>query len=253
MSLSVFFSWPQAAIIEQVNLSLEEAVAVAFDHQPELELLEEETKSARALTMIDSAWPSAEVEVPIEGLGFTELVRQNGPEYSPGLTQLLPFPGKLSLKSDIRETYQQEASLRLEQKKLLPAAQAKKAYLKRLLSQQLVYFLAQSLETLSDVQQNALAHYSLAAMPYSEVLRIKIDMSFAQGRLRPVLMTAPIAVLGLVPLIFAQGPGAEVQRPLAIVVIGGLLNFTTLTMLVLPVFYQWMIRKKAIKKSRPDQ
>lgn len=57
-------------------------------------------------------------------------------------------------------------------------------------------------------------------------------------RLRPVLMTASIAALGLIPLLFATGPGSEVQKPLAIVVIGGLLTATTLTLLVLPALFQ---------------
>jgi cobalt-zinc-cadmium resistance protein CzcA len=59
-------------------------------------------------------------------------------------------------------------------------------------------------------------------------------------RLRPVLMTALVALLGLVPLAFAQGIGSEVQRPLAVVVIGGLVSSTFLTLVVLPVLYQWM-------------
>ncbi|HRD01459.1 MAG TPA: CusA/CzcA family heavy metal efflux RND transporter [Candidatus Saccharicenans sp.] len=66
----------------------------------------------------------------------------------------------------------------------------------------------------------------------------------SQRRLRPVLMTATTTLLGLVPLVFAQGPGAEVQRPLAIVVIGGLVTSTILTMIVLPILYQWMMRKR---------
>ena len=59
-------------------------------------------------------------------------------------------------------------------------------------------------------------------------------------RLRPVLMTALVALLGLVPLAFAQGIGSEVQRPLAIVVIGGLVSSTLLTLIMLPVLYQWL-------------
>jgi cobalt-zinc-cadmium resistance protein CzcA len=59
----------------------------------------------------------------------------------------------------------------------------------------------------------------------------------ATRRLRPVLMTASIAALGLVPLLFASGPGSEIQRPLAIVVIGGLLSSTALTLFLLPIFY----------------
>lgn len=59
-------------------------------------------------------------------------------------------------------------------------------------------------------------------------------------RLRPVLMTALVALLGLLPLAFAHGIGSEVQRPLAVVVIGGLLSSTLLTLIVLPVLYGWM-------------
>jgi len=58
-------------------------------------------------------------------------------------------------------------------------------------------------------------------------------------RFRPVIMTATVALLGLVPFLFATGPGSEVQRPLAIVVIGGLLTSTLLTLVVLPSLYRW--------------
>jgi cobalt-zinc-cadmium resistance protein CzcA len=56
-------------------------------------------------------------------------------------------------------------------------------------------------------------------------------------RLRPVLMTASITAFGLVPLLFASGPGSEIQRPLAIVVIGGLVTATALTLILLPLLY----------------
>ncbi|MDO9468411.1 MAG: CusA/CzcA family heavy metal efflux RND transporter [Thiobacillus sp.] len=62
-------------------------------------------------------------------------------------------------------------------------------------------------------------------------------------RLRPVLMTASIAAFGLVPLLFASGPGSEIQRPLAIVVIGGLVSATLLTLVVLPLLYRQFILK----------
>jgi len=61
----------------------------------------------------------------------------------------------------------------------------------------------------------------------------------ALTRLRPVLMTALVASLGFVPMAIATGTGAEVQRPLATVVIGGILSSTALTLLVLPVLYRW--------------
>ena len=68
-----------------------------------------------------------------------------------------------------------------------------------------------------------------------------IDDAIRQGsitRLRPVLMTALVASLGFVPMALAHGTGAEVQRPLATVVIGGILSSTFLTLLVLPVLYR---------------
>ena len=58
-------------------------------------------------------------------------------------------------------------------------------------------------------------------------------------RLRPVLMTAMVAILGLLPLLFSSGAGSEVQRPLAAVVVGGLLTSTALTLLLLPTLYGW--------------
>ncbi len=60
----------------------------------------------------------------------------------------------------------------------------------------------------------------------------------AKRRLRPVMMTASIAAFGLVPLLFASGPGSEIQRPLAVVVIGGLATSTLLTLVLLPVLYR---------------
>ena len=58
-------------------------------------------------------------------------------------------------------------------------------------------------------------------------------------RFRPVMMTATVALLALIPFLFATGPGSEVQRPLAIVVIGGLITSTLLTLVVLPTLYRW--------------
>ncbi len=68
------------------------------------------------------------------------------------------------------------------------------------------------------------------------------EESVRQGciqRFRPVMMTATVAMLGLVPFLFATGPGSEVQRPLAIVVIGGLITSTLLTLVVVPAMYHW--------------
>ncbi len=62
----------------------------------------------------------------------------------------------------------------------------------------------------------------------------------AVRRLRPVLLTAMIASLGLVPMLLASGPGSEIQRPLAVVVIGGLVSSTLLTLVLLPTLYAWL-------------
>ena len=66
-------------------------------------------------------------------------------------------------------------------------------------------------------------------------------------RMRPVLMTALVAALGFVPMALATGTGAEVQRPLATVVIGGILSSTTLTLLVLPGLYRVFHRPDAVE------
>ena len=67
----------------------------------------------------------------------------------------------------------------------------------------------------------------------------------AMVRLRPVLMTALVASLGFIPMALNTGTGAEVQRPLATVVIGGIISSTILTLLILPVLYEWVHRRDA--------
>jgi cobalt-zinc-cadmium resistance protein CzcA len=82
---------------------------------------------------------------------------------------------------------------------------------------------------------------------------LALDDAVQQGaltRLRPVLMTALVAAIGFVPMALATGTGAEVQRPLATVVIGGILSSTALTLLVLPVLYQWIYRQAGIRSER---
>ena len=66
---------------------------------------------------------------------------------------------------------------------------------------------------------------------------VDVVVQGAHRRLRPVMMTASITAFGLVPLLFATGPGSEIQRPLAIVVIGGLITATALTLMLLPILY----------------
>jgi cobalt-zinc-cadmium resistance protein CzcA len=76
-------------------------------------------------------------------------------------------------------------------------------------------------------------------MPQAEAVR-----EGARLRFRPVMMTATVAAFGLVPFLFASGPGSEIQRPLAIVVIGGLVSSTALTLLLVPVVYAFFEGKK---------
>jgi heavy metal efflux system protein len=74
-------------------------------------------------------------------------------------------------------------------------------------------------------------------------------MEGSLSRLRPKLMTALVASLGFVPMAIATGAGAEVQRPLATVVIGGIITSTFLTLVVLPVLYEWIERNRAVTAS----
>ena len=70
-------------------------------------------------------------------------------------------------------------------------------------------------------------------------------------RLRPKLMTALVASFGFIPMALATGPGAEVQRPLATVVIGGIISSTILTLVLLPALYEWLERKS--ERRRLDE
>jgi cobalt-zinc-cadmium resistance protein CzcA len=79
----------------------------------------------------------------------------------------------------------------------------------------------------------------------------QIIMEGTRIRLRPVLMTASVASLGFLPMALSQGAGAEVQRPLATVVIGGLITATILTLIVLPVLYMWFEKGTKVKPATP--
>ena len=76
----------------------------------------------------------------------------------------------------------------------------------------------------------------------------KVIIEGSIRRLRPVLMTASITVFGLIPMLFATGPGSEIQRPLAIVVIGGLVSSTFLTLILLPILFQIFGEAKEIEQ-----
>jgi len=82
----------------------------------------------------------------------------------------------------------------------------------------------------------------LQALPGADLRQVVLDGT--RARLRPVLMTAAVASLGFLPMALSQGAGAEVQRPLATVVIGGLITATLLTLLVLPVLYVFTRQSK---------
>ncbi len=81
-------------------------------------------------------------------------------------------------------------------------------------------------------------------LPIDQVVRVG-----AQRRLRPVLMTASITAFGLAPLLIVTGPGAEIQRPLAVVVIGGLVTSTLLTLVVLPILYRRFFAAPAVAQA----
>ncbi|MEB6624369.1 CusA/CzcA family heavy metal efflux RND transporter [Acinetobacter pittii] len=92
----------------------------------------------------------------------------------------------------------------------------------------------------------------LVMLTFIKELRVTLDVHTATWkgavlRLRPVLMTAFVASLGFIPMALATGTGAEVQRPLATVVIGGIISSTILTLVLLPVIYRWMNESKTNK------
>ncbi|HEY9199638.1 MAG TPA: CusA/CzcA family heavy metal efflux RND transporter [Gammaproteobacteria bacterium] len=79
---------------------------------------------------------------------------------------------------------------------------------------------------------------------------LKVQEAVRRGcelRLRPVMMTASVAILGLIPMLLSSGVGAETQRPLATVVVGGLITSTLLTLVLLPVIYEWIEARKTSK------
>jgi cobalt-zinc-cadmium resistance protein CzcA len=85
------------------------------------------------------------------------------------------------------------------------------------------------------------SHFELTRAAVGDLTQRIVDGAVA--RLRPILMTATTAMFGLLPLVFATGPGAEVQKPLAIVVIGGLISSTITTLYLLPLFYFHLERR----------
>ncbi len=79
---------------------------------------------------------------------------------------------------------------------------------------------------------------------------MKYDLSeYLPARLRPVLMTAFTSVIGLLPMLVSKGVGAEVQKPLAVVVVEGLITSIAMKLLVIPVFFEMLREKTLLRKS----
>src|SRR5207302_10998575 len=81
---------------------------------------------------------------------------------------------------------------------------------------------------------------------------INVELAVVKGavlRLRPVLITASVAALGLVPMLFATGPGSEIQKPLAAVVIGGLITSTLLTLFIIPTLYKVFESRATVREA----
>jgi len=98
------------------------------------------------------------------------------------------------------------------------------------------------------VMISAIRHLAAGGLPLREAIR-----EGAATRLRPVAMTALVASLGFVPMALATGTGAEIQRPLATVVIGGLISATLLTLVVLPGLYARFGRPPGAKRSAESE
>ena len=78
---------------------------------------------------------------------------------------------------------------------------------------------------------------------------IEAILKGSADRLRPVLMTASIAIFSLIPMLYASGAGSEIQKPLATVVVGGLITSTILTLLLIPSMYSWFEKPKSVAVS----
>src|SRR5437016_2312784 len=107
----------------------------------------------------------------------------------------------------------------------------------------------------SDAAESPLVKTNAPSIALDALVAEVLDVARTQGRfsvahrLRPILMTALVASFGFVPMAIATGAGAEVQKPLAIVVIGGLLSSTFLKLILLPVWYEWVEKGKYTKAA----
>lgn len=101
--------------------------------------------------------------------------------------------------------------------------------------------------TPEEVEARITAPIEVDLLGISHQTMAKVVVLGSARRLRPVMMTASIAAFGFIPLLFATDPGSEIQRPLAIVIIGGLVSSTFLTLFLLPIlFKRFGMAKEAI-------
>lgn len=167
---------------QTLSLSVENAVQIAFQKNTALQALAQEINSLRAQTMIDASLPDAEIGLDYEGLRVLKNSNVEH-EYSFGLVQSLPFPGKLGLRTKIGHINQQEAVLKLEQQKLLLATEVKKAYYLCLLNQKTKELWGKNSALLEDLQETAISLYALGKVPYEDILRLKIEIARAKNEL----------------------------------------------------------------------
>ena len=160
---------------QPLSLSVEQAVEMAYQKNYSIQVLAQEIEGLKAQTKIDSAWPDTEIGVDVAGLNFSQTNPQPEKEISFGLTQILPYPGKLKLKSRAGQTLEEEARLNLERQKILLAAEVKKVYYRCQYLNRTLNTLEKNLELLEEIQKNATARYALSTVPFTDILRVRLE------------------------------------------------------------------------------
>lgn len=176
MLLFLLSSWPQEQPSPPLALTLEQAVELACQQNPSLLALAREIEIARGQTLVDSALPEAELGLELAGLDFPA-DKNLEKETNLGVIQTIPFPGKLKLRTMAGRLTEAEARLRLQKARLLLAAEVRKIYFKNLFYQKTVETLLKNLDVLQEIQKNAMARYALAAVPYSDILRVSLEIA----------------------------------------------------------------------------
>lgn len=172
--LLIFSPVVQDQTLPTLSLSVDQAVELAFRQNPALQALAGDIEATRGQTLIDSALPDAELGLEVAGLNIpgAGTVEQ---ETSLGLVQSIPFPGKLKLRARVGRSAEEEAVLKLERARLRLGSEVRKAYYRSLLQQKTVEILLKNLELLEEIQKNAISRYALSAVPYSDIIRIKLE------------------------------------------------------------------------------